>query len=152
MNSSGRLIGIARHAKPRDPIEELTSTTVSVEAGIEGDCHGEPGPSQVTVVAEEGWLAATKDLRVELLWTMRRANLLVRGIDLLSSTGKRLQIGELTIEITGENDPCFVMDRQHRGLRKALTPDWRAGVACRVIRGGKIEVGDEVTLAVTDHS
>jgi len=31
-------------------------------------------------------------------------------------------------------------------LRKALTPDWRAGVACRVVHGGTIMVGDEVTL------
>jgi len=40
-----------------------------------------------------------------------------------------------------------VMDRQYRGLRKALRPEWRAGVACRVLRGGTLRVGDFISLA-----
>lgn len=146
MNTRGYLIALARHAKPRAPIEELTSTFVTTESGVEGDCHGQPGPAQVTVMSEAGWRAATKEMGVELPWTMRRANLLVGGVDLLNSTGRHLRIGEVVLEITGENEPCFVMDRQYRGLRKALAPEWRAGVACRVIRGGTIKVRDEVTL------
>jgi MOSC domain-containing protein YiiM len=39
-----------------------------------------------------------------------------------------------------------VMDIQQDGLRKALKPDWRAGVSCRVLAGGKIKVGDAVRL------
>jgi MOSC domain-containing protein YiiM len=38
------------------------------------------------------------------------------------------------------------MDKQHEGLRKALTPEWRGGVACRVLRGGDVAVGDDVAL------
>ncbi len=145
-SGKGEIMGIARHQKPRAPIEELRSARVTVEAGVEGDCHGAPGPSQITIVSEEGWRAANAELGVELPWVLRRANLLIRGIALFNTTGVRLQIGEVVVEITGENEPCFVMDRQHRGLRKVLKPAWRAGVACRVIQSGTVKKGDRVTV------
>jgi MOSC domain-containing protein YiiM len=146
INSTGEIIAIARHSKSREPIEELTSARITVESGVEGDCHGAPGPSQVTVVSEEGWRAALVELGTDLPWTLRRANLLIRGIDLFNTTGKRLRLGDVVLEITGENDPCWLMDKQHRGLRKALTPRWRAGIACRVIAGGIIKVGQPAVL------
>ncbi len=76
----------------------------------------------------------------------RRANPFVDGVALANSTSARLQIGDALLEITGECDPCFVMDKQHRGLRKALAPDWRAGVTCRVLRSGGVAVGDAVSI------
>jgi len=101
-------------------------------------------------VSEEGWHAATEELGIELSWTLRRANVLIRGIDLFNTARMRLHLGDIVLEITGENDPCWVMDKQHRGLRKALTPGWRAGVACRVIEGGILEIGDSVSLIADD--
>jgi catechol 2,3-dioxygenase-like lactoylglutathione lyase family enzyme len=38
------------------------------------------------------------------------------------------------------------MDRFHRGLRKALEPQWRGGVSCRVLAGGTVQRGDPVEL------
>jgi MOSC domain-containing protein YiiM len=143
----GEVAGIARHAASRAPIEALDWVPISMEAGVDGDCHGEPGPRQVTVVSEEAWKEAIAELGSDLSWTLRRANLLLRGIDLRDSVGARLSCKEVILEICEENPPCFVMDRQHRGLRKALRPDWRAGVACRVVRGGTVRIGDRVSLA-----
>jgi len=144
MSRSGEIVAIARHSESRAPIEELATVRISVEAGVEGDCHGEPGPAQVTIVAEEAWRDATGELGVELPWSLRRANLLIRGIDLFDTTGVQLHLSDVVLEVTGENDPCWLMDKQHRGLRKALTPRWRAGVACRVVTGGTISIGDRV--------
>ncbi|HLI82151.1 MAG TPA: MOSC domain-containing protein, partial [Candidatus Binataceae bacterium] len=144
MNSAGEIVAIARHIRQRAPIEELDSVRITLESGVEGDCHGDPGPSQVTLVSEEAWRDAIADLGIALPWTLRRANVLVRGVDLFNTSGLRLHLGDVVLEITGENDPCWLMDKQHRGLRKALTPRWRAGVACRVIKSGIVEVGDRV--------
>jgi len=146
------VVGIARHSKSRAPIEELSTALITLESGVEGDCHGEPGPSQITVVAEESWKAATAELGCDLSWTLRRANLLIRGIDLFNRTGMLLHIGETVLEITGENEPCWLMDKQHRGLRKALAPQWRAGVACRVIKGGEVKIGDRAALVERELS
>jgi MOSC domain-containing protein YiiM len=38
------------------------------------------------------------------------------------------------------------MEEAHAGLKRALTPDWRVGVCCRVLSGGLISVGDTVQL------
>jgi MOSC domain-containing protein YiiM len=55
-------------------------------------------------------------------------------------------VGEAVLEITAETKPCQVMEAAHHGLRSALKPDWRGGVCCRVISGGKIRIGDPVEL------
>ena len=41
---------------------------------------------------------------------------------------------------------CRVMDALHPGLSKALAPDWRGGVSCRVIAPAEIRVGAAVQL------
>jgi MOSC domain-containing protein YiiM len=150
IQSDGEVIAIARHRESRAPIEELNSARITLEGGIEGDCHGQPGPSQITVVDETGWRAAITDLSADLSWTLRRANLLIRGIDLFDTAGQRLKLGEVILEITGENEPCWLMDKQHRGLRKALTPRWRAGISCSVINGGTVKIGDTATLVAAN--
>ena len=52
----------------------------------------------------------------------------------------------LVLEVTQETQPCQVMETAHRGLRAALTPEWRGGVCCRVVAGGTIRVGDRVEV------
>jgi MOSC domain-containing protein YiiM len=144
---TGRLIAIARRAKPRLPMESLTAATVTVEAGVEGDIRGRPGDRQVTVLAIEAFKAAVADVPgadPASPWTMRRANLLVEGIDLPKQPGALLTIGTLTLEITGETEPCERMDAQLPGLTAALTPDWRGGVTCRVLASGRVAIGDGV--------
>jgi MOSC domain-containing protein YiiM len=143
---NGELLGIARRSKPREPMETANEVLVTIEAGVEGDCHGSVPDRQVTVISADSWRGACQDLGMELPWTKRRANLVLGGIDLRDTEGALILIGDVRLEIAGENPPCRVMDIQQEGLRKALKPDWRAGVSCRVLTGGKIKVGDAVRL------
>lgn len=143
---NGELLGIARRSKPREPMETANKVLVTIEAGVEGDCHGNVPDRQVTVISADSWRAACRDLGMEVPWTKRRANLLLGGIDLHDTKGALISIGDVLLEITGEHPPCRVMDIQQEGLRNALKPDWRAGVSCRVLAAGKIEVGDAVQL------
>jgi MOSC domain-containing protein YiiM len=142
----GKLLGIARRSKPRKPMETAHEVLVTMRAGIEGDCRGQVLDRQVTVVSADSWRDACADLGADVPWTMRRANLLLGGIDLRDSGGALLSIGDVLLKIEGQNPPCRVMDFQHDGLRKALEPDWRAGVSCRVLNGGEIRIGDVVGL------
>jgi MOSC domain-containing protein YiiM len=144
--NEGRLIGIARREGKRAPMEELERARVETASGVAGDFRGRPGKRQVTVLTAPGWRAACEDLGRELPWTARRANLFVDGIPLANTTGRRLVIGSLVLEITGELDPCSRMDEADEGLCRALTPDWRGGVTTRVLAGGDIDVGDGVRL------
>lgn len=142
----GKVLGIARCAKTRAPMERLESAAVTVEAGVEGDRRGALRGRQVTVLTQEGWQAACADVGDELPWTTRRANMLLEGLALAEKVGKTIRIGDVALLITGETDPCERMEEQVAGLRAALAPEWRGGVTCRVTAGGSIAVGDAVAL------
>jgi len=148
----GRLIGIARRAAPRAPMEELSEGLISTESGLEGDHKGPKLPlRRITVLAREGWEAALSELAgtgvpVRLAWTARRANLLVEGVALPSARGGIVRIGPLVLEVTCPTQPCARMEEAYPGLLKALYPDRRGGITCRVLDGGLVRLGDEVEV------
>ena len=148
---AGRLTGIARRSARLQPMQELRSATITVTGGLEGDHKGARFPDrQVTVLAQEAWCDAVAQAgAAELAWTARRANLLVRGVHLPRAAGGVLRIGTVRLEVTGQTVPCRRMDDAVNGLRKALHPDWRGGVTCRVLEGGSVSLGDPVEVLVS---
>ena len=146
-----KLIGIATHQKSKSPVIEHDSIYITKESGLENDFQGARRPStQVTLLSLKSWELACHEagLRVEnLKWTERRANLLIDDLAFNESMiGQQVQIGEVLLEITRETDPCARMDALHSGLKVALTPDWRGGARCKVLRPGRIEIGDRVQV------
>ena len=144
----GRLIGIARRAKRLAPMEELEAASISLERGLDGDSKGARFPTrQITVLPKEAWETATDAIGVPgLAWTVRRANLLVVGVALPKARGGVLRIGPVWLEVTGQTYPCMRMEQARPGLLKALAPDWRGGVTCRVLAAGRILAGDAVAV------
>lgn len=143
---TGKLVGIARAAELRAPLQEVAASNITVEAGIDGDARGRKVDRQVTVLFRESWDDACRELGVALPWTTRRANLLVAGTAAPQAAGGKIRIGDVTLEIRHETDPCFLMEQAHAGLKAALTPKWRGGVCCKVVSGGRIAVGDAVSI------
>ncbi|MEH3107952.1 MAG: MOSC domain-containing protein [Sphingomonas fennica] len=149
---AGRLLGIARHDRPRGPIETIDHARVTTELGVAGDFRGAAKPGskrrrQVTVMAAADWAAATAELGVALDWSVRRVNLLVDGIDLPREEGALLRFdGGLVLEVTGECDPCSRMETIAPGLKAVLTPFWRGGITTRVIADGDLSIGAEVRI------
>lgn len=149
----GTVAGIARHARPRGPMEVLDRVTITVESGLDGDFRGAVKPGgrgrrQVSLIERGDWDAAMADLGVDHHWSARRANLLVEGLDLPQIEGVRLRIGEVVLLVTQECDPCSRMEEVEPGLKAALTPDWRGGALTKVLAGGTIAVGDAITVEI----
>ena len=149
---TGRIIGIARHDRPRGAIETVSRVRVTEGEGVHGDLRGalrpgKTGKRQITLIEAESWAAALADLKIDLPWHVRRANLLVQGVRLPREPGAVIRIGEtLRIRVTCECDPCSRMDEISPGLKAALLPDWRGGVCGKVISDGEIAIGDEVRI------
>lgn len=148
--AEGKVAGIAIRLRSRGPMEEFDAAEITQEQGVLNDSRGRPGKRQVTVLAAEDWKTACASLDKELSWTSRRANLLIEGLSLRESTGSIICAGDARLEVTGETDPCSRMDEIEPGLQNALKPDWRAGVCCRVLRGGTIAIGTPVTMQIPD--
>ena len=148
--SAGHLVGIAYRERRRAPMQEAAGGLITAEAGLDGDCKGHKFPlRQITVLAREAWEAALAELGGrELAWTARRANLLVAGVALPRAKGGVLRIGAVRLEVTGQTYPCGRMEEVRPGLLKALAKDWRGGVTCRVLEGGRIALGDSVEVLV----
>ncbi len=142
----GKLLGIARKAESGAIMEILDTADVTVERGLEGDYRGKLRRRQISILSKEDWETACGEHGQDLPWTTRRANLLVEGLALKETKGAKIKIGAAVLEVYCETDPCEVMDTASDGLKKALEPDWRGGVCCRVIEAGRISLDDEVTL------
>ena len=145
-------------------MEEVAAAEVKAGGGLVGDHKGTKFPNRgVSILSHEAWesaLAGLIDLAgpVPLPWIARRANLLVEGLALPQARGAIIALGpagphQLRLEVTAQTYPCRRMEAVHPGLMKALGPDWRGGVSCRVITGGHISLGDSVSIisSLTPH-
>jgi MOSC domain-containing protein YiiM len=123
-----------------DPVSEAR---LVAGRGIVGNAN-QGGKRQVTIIAREAWEDATRELGEELPPTLRRANLMVSGIELANTRRRVLRIGNVRVRVYGETTPCSLMEAAHAGLRAALRPAWRGGVFGEVLDDGEIAVGDRV--------
>jgi MOSC domain-containing protein YiiM len=101
---------------------------------------------QITIIDEAAWRDATAEAGADVDPSKRRANVMLRGIALAESRGKRLRIGGCVVQILGETRPCERMEEAQAGLRDALGSAWRGGVFGEIVESGLIRVGDAAEL------
>ena len=117
------------------------AATAIADVGIEGDLHAQRGfARQVLIMDRE-----TLDL-LELSPGEIKENITVEGVDLSSvRPGQVFFIGEeVTMEATGDCEPCGRMDEIRPGLRDRL--QGRRGILAMVLNGGEFRVGDIVRV------
>jgi len=108
--------------------------------GIANDANYGTPKRHVTIISREIFDRIRErlpDVRPE----MRRANVMVGGIDLADTRGRILRLGGVRIRILGETRPCERMDEQVPGLTAALGQDWSGGVFGEVLNDGEVAVG-----------
>jgi len=150
----GILLGIARHAFPKAPMELIDRAIVTLDQGIRGDFRGamkrKPYKRQLTLIERDDWATALAEIGESIGWEQRRSNLLVDRFDLPQVPGVLVRIGaDVVLEITRETDPCERMEALAPGLKAALLPDWRGGACAMVRQGGIIAVGDRIRIEET---
>ena len=121
-------------------MDPVARAVLRAGAGLVGNAN-QGGRRQVTLIDQEAWNEAAAEVGTVLDPSGRRANLLISGLRLEGTRGRRLRIGAAVLEINGETRPCERMDEVHPGLRTALQPSWRGGVFAAVLNDSEIEVG-----------
>jgi len=129
----------------RGPMDAVDRAELVAGRGVRGSAN-QGGRRQVSIISEEAWEAAEEELGVAVDPSARRANVMVRGVDLENARGKLLRLGACLIRVGGEVRPCERMDEAREGLRNALRPHWRGGVFGEIVEGGVIAVGDDVAF------
>ena len=141
--SSGRLEAIWLKRARLAPMVSVPDAELEAGCGIVGNAdYG--GRRQVTILDADEWERRVASLGASLDPSARRANILVRGVDLAESRGRILGIGASRVRIDGETKPCDLMERALTGLRQALYERWGGGAWGAVVKTGRIALGDPV--------
>lgn len=125
----------------RGPMDRVDSAELVAGRGLRGNAN-QGGKRQITIIDEDAWRAACAELGIDVEPSKRRANVMLRGVDLERTRGRMLRLGGCVIRIYGEVTPCERMDEAQPGLRAALKPHWRGGAFGEIVEGGTIRVGD----------
>ena len=144
----GAVLALALRPQKGGAMSLAESITLTPENGVVGD-HGTSQRRQVTLLDEAAWQSACSEVGTELDWTVRRANVLVQGLELPSLLNQQIRVGTALVEVIGEVTPCHFMDVAKPGLEAALTPDWRGGVYARIIEAGHVEIGGNISTQLS---
>lgn len=142
-----KVISIHRVAKKAGPTEALAEAPFLADFGLEGDWRSRKGRGrQITLIEAEELNFVADALHMDSIPPgASRRQVMVSGIALNETVGKRLKVGPLLIEIHELCDPCKNMETMiGPGAWWAMKE--RGGVCGRVIEGGILRAGDDVAV------
>ena len=132
---------IRRFSEKGKPAEELMEAELIEGLGLKGDRHADGSNRQLTLLRAETaeWMRTRET--PGLCFRRYQANLEIRGLPEGSlMPDRKLTVGEAVVEITAEGKHCFPeCGLFHSGEECRLS---REGSCGRVMRGGRIRVGD----------
>lgn len=116
--------------------------------GLQGDrrCQGSEGSSrQVTIISVEYIQIITQLLQKEFIDpALLRRNIVVSGINLTALRHQRFSVGDVIVEATAQCHPCRRMDAA-LGKHGVAAMLGHGGLCAKIVQGGVINVGDQVT-------
>ncbi len=147
------------HLTPRAflPMKSFPEITLVAGRGIEGDrymtgrdtgfySHRPEDGRQVTLFEIETLEALSRDAKLELRPEDHRRNVTVQGVPLNHLVGRQFWLGETLLEATRLSTPCRHIEEI---LGKPVFDPLinRAGLNCKILKGGVVRVGDIVKPA-----
>ena len=123
----------------------VATANLVADLGLEGDKHASAASKRQVLLADKEALDA-----VGVLPGTIKENVTVEGVDVMRlPAGTRMRLGRSAVlEITAVCEPCFRMDEIRDGLKQEL--EGRRGMVSRVVQGGTINVGDPITIELSE--
>ena len=141
----GEVVSIWIKRARRGTMDRVESAELVAGRGLLGSAD-QGGKRQITIISEAAWDEAQEEVGVAVDPSARRANVMIRGVDLENSHGKTLKLGDCVVLISGEVRPCQRMEEAQPGLLAALRPRWRGGACGEIVEGGTIHAGDVASI------
>jgi len=147
----GSVVSIHRVTVKDGPPELLTEAIVVENFGLEGDSRSRRNRGrQITLIEEEGLAEIAGILSMPVIPAgASRRQVLVRGIKLNPTVGKKLRIGPVLIQVEDLCEPCRKMETAV-GFGAQAAMDSFGGICARVLKGGTLRPGDEVAVVADD--
>ena len=118
--------------------------TVKENHGIAGDAHAGDWHRQISLLAEES-IDKMRDKGLDVSYGDFAENITTKGLVLYEiPVGTKLRIGECVVEITQIGKECHDRCAIYEAAGDCVMP--REGIFVRVVRGGIIEKGVEISI------
>lgn len=143
----GRVEFIGIRPEIRKPMMVLDAVSAVQNIGLEGDHYKNPGgPRQVTLIQAEHLVVVASLMEKDRIDpALLRRNIVVSHINLVSLKGKVFTVGQAVFEYTGDCHPCTRME-ESLGLGGYNAMRGHGGITAKVVKGGLIKIGDEVSF------
>ena len=139
----GKLIAICTSEKKGTQKEPVESAVLREDHGIVGDAHAGNWHRQVSLLGLEK-IEAFRAKGADVEFGAFGENLIIEGFDFRNlPVGTRFAIGDALLEMTQIGKECHSHCAIFHMVGDCIMP--REGVFAKVIRGGQIKAGDEVT-------
>lgn len=148
MPQIGSIEWIGIRSKRRAPLTEVEEAVIDITSGLQGDHYsGRNTKRQITLIQSEYLDAVGAILKIKKIDPqLTRRNIVVSGINLNALKGQQFRIGsEVILEMTGLCHPCSRME-ENLGAGGYNAMRGHGGITAKVIEGGTIRLGDEVSL------
>ena len=140
----GKVIAICTSKHKGTLKNEVEEANFIEEFGIEGDAHAGKWHRQVSLLA----LEKIEDFRAkggDVDFGAFGENLVIEGFELSKlPVGQRLTVGEVLLEITQIGKECHDKCAIYYQVGECIMP--KNGIFARVLKGGKVKVGEECNL------
>ena len=138
--ANGQIEAIWIKRAKRGPMDAVEKAEMITGKGLVGNAN-QGGRRQVTIIDAAVWERIMGELGAAIDPSARRANIMVRGLELANTRKRILLLDECRVRIFTETKPCERMDEVLPGLKAALYKNWGGGACGQVIDGGKVRVG-----------
>lgn len=159
---SGKVIAIHIADAASEPMREVQRAMAVAGSGLDGDRYRngvgfysqvptDPGARELTLIAEEALAEVTAETGIQIPLHEHRRNITTRGIDVDALLGRQFRIGDVICEGVRACPPCNHLDElTGKPLLKPLAH--RGGLRARIVSGGELRVGAQITLLTGDRS
>ena len=140
----GKVLAVCISEQKGTQKKNVGSAVFVEDWGLEGDAHAGKWHRQVSLLSGEK-IDAFRAKGAEVEDGAFGENLVVEGIDFAKlPVGTRFRCGEVVLELTQIGKECHNGCAIFQKMGECIMP--REGVFTRVLKGGKVSVGDEMTV------